>query len=209
MKVEHFTEALLEVDRIKAREIIQAQLNPKYPFDVIENIVVPSLEYIGSNWEKGSVALSQVYMSGRIVEDLVDEILPSTDHKRISQPIMAIAVLDDFHLLGKRIIYSVLRASGYSLLDYGRVTTDELVEKIISDSVEIMLISTLMLPSAIQVKTLKQKLLAANYKVKLVVGGAPFRFDPLLADEVGADATAANAKETLKLISDLVGGKHE
>ncbi len=204
MKVNNFITALLETDRLAAREIARSNLNENDPFAVIESIIVPALEKIGEDWEKGTVALSQVYMSGRIVEEIVEEILPYSDPRRINQPRMAIAVLDDFHLLGKRIVYSLLRASGYSLLDFGRVTVDELLERINSESIKIILISTLMLPSALQIKKLTEKLKQSGNPVKIIVGGAPFRFDKLLAEEVGADATAADAKATLTLINSLM-----
>ena len=41
----------------------------------MEKLVVPALERIGAGWEQGRVALSQVYMSGRICEELVDTLL--------------------------------------------------------------------------------------------------------------------------------------
>jgi len=206
MEIDQLVEALISIDQISAKKQIYDNLTNKDPFDVIEKSIVPALEKIGVGWERGDMALSQVYMSGRIVEEIVDEILPPSDPKRKNQPTMAIAVLDDYHLLGKRIIYSMLRASGYSLEDFGRVTVDELVEKIINNSVKIVLISTLMLPSALQVKKLRSKLDELGNPVKIVVGGAPFRFDDQLMSEVGADATAVNAKETLNRINELVEG---
>jgi len=204
MNADKFTKALLATDKIMALELISEVLDPNNPFAIIENLVVPSMEKIGTGWENGSVALSQVYMSGRIVEEIVDELLPSSDPKRKGQPKMAIAVLDDFHLLGKRIIYSILRASGYNLLDFGRVDVEELFDRVINESVKIILISTLMLPSALRVRKLKDKLDQVGSTVKIVVGGAPFRLDKDLAHEVGADATASNAKDTLTVIENLV-----
>ncbi|MFC1898111.1 B12-binding domain-containing protein [Candidatus Cloacimonadota bacterium] len=204
MEIKEFTASLLSIDQLSSRKLILDHLDQKDPFEIIEHTIVPALEIIGAGWEKGEIALSQVYMSGRIVEEIVDEILPPSDPKRKNQPKMAIAVLDDYHLLGKRIIYSMLRASGYSLQDFGRVTVDELATKIVNSSIKIVLISTLMLPSALQVKKLKSKLAELDYEVKIIVGGAPFRFDDLLAEEVGADGTAVNAEATLKLINDLM-----
>lgn len=205
MNREKITNALLSVDQVSVRKLILDYLGNNDPFEIIENIVIPAMEQIGIGWEKGEVALSQVYMSGRIVEEIVDEILPPSDPKRKNQPKMAIAVLNDFHLLGKRIIYSLLRASGYSLVDLGHVTVDELVEEVITQNIEIILISVLMLPSALQVKNFKEKLAARGYRPKIMVGGAPFRLDKQLALEVGADYTAVTINEILKVINNIVG----
>jgi len=205
MNREKITNALLSVDQVSVRKLILDYLGNNDPFEIIENIVIPAMEQIGIGWEKGEVALSQVYMSGRIVEEIVDEILPPSDPKRKNQPKMAIAVLNDFHLLGKRIIYSLLRASGYSLVDLGHVTVDELVEEVITQNIEIILISVLMLPSALQVKNFKEKLAVRGYRPKIMVGGAPFRLDKQLALEVGADYTAVTINEILKVINNIVG----
>ena len=96
---------------------------------MVDQVVVPALEQIGLAWEKGDVALSQVYMSGRICEELVEQVLPPSDPDRKHQPRSAIVVLCDYHMLGKRIVYSQMRASGFELFDYGRMDVDELVER--------------------------------------------------------------------------------
>jgi methanogenic corrinoid protein MtbC1 len=204
-----FKQALLSIDRVKARTILMDRLAGLSPVERVESIIVPALDEIGELWSKGEAALSQVYMAGRICEELVDEILPPEAPERKGQPNMAVAVLDDYHLLGKRIVYSVLRASGFKLLDYGRVDAPELVEKALADGVELLLISTLMLPSALLVKDVRERLDKAGSTMKLVVGGAPFRFDPSLWKEVGADAMGWSASESLEIIDRLTGGDQE
>jgi PAS domain S-box-containing protein len=86
-----------------------------------KDLVVPALEQMGSAWQDGSVALSQVYMAGRFCEELVERVLPPSDPDRKHQPRSAIVLLNDYHMLGKRIVYSVMRASGFELFDYGRM----------------------------------------------------------------------------------------
>jgi methanogenic corrinoid protein MtbC1 len=61
-----------------------------------------------------------------------------------------------------------------------------------------------MLRSALRVKKVKQLLEQAGSPAKIIVGGAPFRFDPLLWEEVGADAMGANASEAIKAVSCLL-----
>jgi methanogenic corrinoid protein MtbC1 len=176
------------------------------PIKFIEDVVVVALMRIGEGWQQGTAALSQVYMSGRICEDIVDEILPPGDPERKNQPRMAICVLADHHKLGKVIVYSLLRASGFDLLDYGTMEVDGLVDRVKKDKIEVLLISVLMLPSALQVKKLKEKLKEVNLDVKIIVGGAPFRFDDQLWREVGADAMCRTASEAVSVIHEVVGG---
>jgi len=170
----------------------------------IEKIIVPTLIRIGEGWENESVALSQVYMSGRICEDLVDAIMPPAASGKTGQPAMAIALLEDYHSLGKRIIYSALRANGLDLADWGRIEADELVAKVIDDDIQILLISVLMLPSALRIKTVRERLQQKKAKTRIFVGGAPFRFDPQLLKEVGADATGENTSEAVEIVTRMI-----
>lgn len=203
--VDQFEQALLSVDRLGAKSILMESKGDRTPIQLVENLVLPTLERIGQGWEQGRVALSQVYMSGRICEELIDTILPPGSSIRKHQPRMAIAVLEDYHLLGKRIVYSALRASGFEVLDYERAEVDDLVRRVKDDEIQILLISTLMLPSALRVKDLRSKLNELGLDVKIVVGGAPFRFDDQLWEEVGANATGRNASEAVDIITRITG----
>lgn len=200
-------QALLSLDRLAARQVLEAADKQLSSVQFVELIVVPVLEKIGKAWEEGQLALSQIYMAGRICEELVDTILPAGSHQRKGQPRMAVAVLEDYHLLGKRVVYSLLRASGYALQDYGRVTVDQLVQRVDLDQIELLLISTLMLPSALRVRELRDQLDGGRDAVKIIVGGAPFRFDRQLWQEVGADAMGSRASEAVSLIEKVMGGQ--
>lgn len=198
--------ALLAVDRVRAGRIIRESCLPGSPFECLETLIVPALEEVGRRWEHGDVALSQVYMSGRICEEIVDTMLPQGDPRRVDQPPMAIAVLEDHHTLGKRIVISVLRAGGFELTDYGHgITVDQLVSQVNRDKIKILLISTLMLPAALRSREAIARIKREQPGTKVIVGGAPFNFDPALWKEVGADAVGYTASDTLALVQRLAG----
>jgi methanogenic corrinoid protein MtbC1 len=200
-----FQLALESLDKIRAVSLFQQALAGRTPLQVIEELVVPALEGIGEGWQDGRIALSQVYLSGRICEELVDRVLPPSDPNRKHQPRLAIVVLSDYHLLGKRIVYALIRASGFEVFDYGRLEVDDLVERALADKVQILLISTLMLPSALKVREVREKLAAHGATVLIGVGGAPFVFDPDLWQEVGADAMGRTASDALAMIRRWMG----
>ncbi len=204
--VNDFMQALLSLDRLTIQKMLKKSTSKTTPINFIEDVVVVALERMGTEWQKGNIALSQVYMGGRICEDLVDEILPPDDPNRKDQPKMAICVLSDYHMLGKAIVYSVLRASGFELLDFGTMRVDELVDRAYSEKIKVLLISVLMLPSALKVRKVKELLSHKGAEVKIVVGGAPFRFDNQLWQEVGADAMCATASESVSTIKKIIGG---
>tara|TARA_Y100000294_G_scaffold102554_1_gene95238 strand:+ start:817 stop:1470 length:654 start_codon:yes stop_codon:yes gene_type:complete len=204
-----FKQALLSFDRLTTEQIIKEAIATSTNNQCIERLITPAMERIGSDWEKETVSMAQVYMSGRICEDLINTMLPSTKLVKQNQPKMAIAVIEDYHTLGKRILSTVLRASGFELLDYGHgIKAGNLADRVIEDKIDILLISALMLPAALKVKDVREKLNKLNHNVKIVVGGAPFRFDKKLWQEVGSDATGKDSSEAIKIITDLIeGGK--
>jgi methanogenic corrinoid protein MtbC1 len=199
-----FERALLSLDKQRTEAIIRKAANEQPPIVVAGRLVTNSLQRIGEMWEEGKVALSQVYMSGVICEEIIDNLLPPSSPLRIDQPKMAIAVFEDYHLLGKRIIYSTLRACGFELIDLGGGMKTDQLERIVKDEdIKILLLSVLMLPSALRVKELRKRLDPAD--VKVVVGGAPFRFDQNLWLEVGADACGKDSSEALEIVTALTG----
>jgi methanogenic corrinoid protein MtbC1 len=201
--VSEFIQALLALDRVRVAGLINRVQSSGKPLDCIDQLIVPALEQIGTAWEQGTVALSQVYMSGRICEELVERLLPLGEPVRVEHPRIAIAVLNDHHLLGKRIVYSILRAAGYVLRDYGQVNVGRLVQLVHQDGIEILLISTLMLPSSLLIRDVRTELDRGGLPIKIIVGGAPFRFDEHLWKEVGADAMGSQASEAVALVQRL------
>lgn len=195
-----FRESLERLDRVGADSFFNQALNTLSPIEAVEQVVVPALEQIGEAWETGTVALSQVYLSGRFCEELVERVLPPSDPDRKNQPRSAIVVLSDYHMLGKRIVYSVMRASGFELFDYGRMDVEELVARAVADQIRVLLISVLILPSALKVRDVCARLKRNGSGIKVLVGGAPFLFDDQMWQEVGADAMGRSAADAIAII---------
>ncbi len=202
--LDSFITSLLCLDKDTAKTIVVDMMKIDDPITITNKLIVPALEFVGECWEKGSVALSQVYMAGRICEALIDEILPPGNPLRTDQPPIGIAVLMDHHILGKRVIYSALRASGFELIDLGQgLSAKEIVNLVHRHQIKILLISVLMLPSALHLKEITRQLKPEG--VKIVVGGAPFRIDKNLFQEVDADATGDNAGVAVEIVNRYVG----
>ena len=206
-QVRDFYNALLAVDLHTARWLVQESCTLDSPVSCFETLIIPALDEIGKGWEQGSVALSQVYMSGKICEEIVDQMLPMKSVVKENQPKIAVVVLEDYHSLGKRILLSVLRASGYEVTDYGAdVSVEILVKKVLEDQIRILLISALMLPAALKAREAIERIREKQPQTKIIVGGAPFRFDTTLYQEVHADAMGHTTTHTLKIVNTLAGG---
>lgn len=186
--VHRFEEALVDMDRVRCRSILMEVLEAGGGFGGMESLLVPALERIGQRWEAGELALTQVYMGGRICEDLLAEFAPPGRGAAAGPPI-GVGVLQDHHQLGKRIVLASLRSGGLNAVDLGEgLTPEALVAAAREARVAVLMVSVLMLPSALKVREVRALLGEGAGRPRLVVGGAPFRFDPDLWQEVGADA---------------------
>ena len=198
--------ALLDLDLEALRSVVAENLAMAPKLGVFETLVAPALERIGRAWEEGDLALAQVYMASRLVERLVEEHLVSGELAHRSQPLIAMAVLEDHHILGKRLVLASLHMGGWAVADWGVVSDPvALAERAHAEGLGILLISTLMDRSARRVAEVVGTLRALGASTRVVGGGAPFRLYPELCREVGADATTAEASAVPALLERLVG----
>lgn len=204
ISVNNLESALLEVNETLSKEIILASIEETgAPVKTAGTLITDALTKIGLEWEKGNLALSQVYMSSLICERVINRILPPKEVADLNHPVIAIGVFEDFHLLGKRIVYSTLKSAGINVIDLGGgLTIETIVEEVKKKNIAILLLSVLMLPSALRIKDLKDQL--SEYNVTVVVGGAPFRFDDQLSKSVGADYYGKDSAEALSIINSLI-----
>jgi trimethylamine corrinoid protein len=199
-----FERALLRGDRGAARAALRGGLGEADPVGVSEAIVVPALESIGVSWEAGHISLATLYLTGVLAEEVVAEVLPRT--RPTDGPAdIAIVVLEDHHVLGKRLVVSALRSAGYAVEDYGHgLSPADVVGRWCEEQPRVLLVSTLMLPSALRVKDLSARLSELEARPALFVGGAPFRLDPDLGREVGADGVGGNSADAVRLVRSVL-----
>jgi methanogenic corrinoid protein MtbC1 len=205
-RIESLKAALLSVDRSTARRVFLEGVNADGAVPFMENTVGVVMDRIGAAWEAGELALSQVYMAGRICEELSLSSLPEAHPERKNNPSIALGVFEDHHRLGKQMVHSVLRNEGFVVRDLDVIDLQEALKLLKSGTIEVFLLSCLMLSSALRIEKLCAAIKAEDLPVRIVVGGAPFRFDPELWREIGADAMGSTASQAPALVRTVSGG---
>ena len=200
---ERLEQALLAVDRAAASRIMQRAAAVLEPAEIADRVVSPALLAIGDGWEARHVALSQVFMAGRIVEALTGEL--GTFNRPTCSPLrLGIGVLGDRHTLGKRIVFATLRCGGYPAVDLGSgLTPAAMAEAAIAADLDVLMVSVLMLNKALAVSEVLAELAARGRAgMPVVVGGAPFTQDPELWQRVGASAMGRSAGDALRIAAE-------
>ena len=203
-------QALLGLDRASVAALVRGSIDADTDAGerarFVDRVVSPALFRIGEGWERGTVALSQVYMAGRILDGALRELAEPPVLGCDRGPI-AVGVLGDRHTLGKALVISVLRCGGYEIIDLGGgLTPERFVQGALDADARIVMASVLMFNRALEVSRVRSLLdRGAHRRTPLVVGGAPFVQDPTLADRVGADAWGRSAADALRIARELLG----
>ena len=168
---------------------------------MLDELVVPVIMRLDGLWAEGEASLSEVYLATRLCAGIIDDRTQGQPALRPDQPRMAICMLEDSHALGMKMVHQVMRCAGYEVVDWGtRRTVDDVIDRVIRDDVEVLLLSVLMLRSALRVSQVRERLLQVGWHPIIVVGGAPFRLDRGLAGEVGADFVGMSASDVLPIM---------
>lgn len=196
-----FEETLVNYDKTKAYSLFDDFIKQNNTTKFIDDVIIEVLNNIGDKWDKGILSLSQVYLSSKICEEIISKHVSTINTISKNDRKIGIVTLEDYHILGKRIVSSTLSSFGFNLVDYGHgISAEEMIDIVVKDKPEILLISVLMYPSALRVKTLRDELVKKGINIKILVGGAPFNFDQDLWTSVGADAMGKNASEAALIL---------
>lgn len=210
-----YFEAIHDTDRVGAlRAVDEALARGARPESVLFEVVLPAIERIrGPEGQESASSLAQQYMAAVIAAEVTEKMVPLFR----STPAVACRVVmgnsqGDFHGLGRRIVVGCLRAMLMEVVDLGlNVAPEAFVEAAVSSGARVIGISSMMDHTARGEggcrgvrRLLRERGLDGS--IRLAVGGAPYRFDPELYREVGADAWAADGLSAGQVIAGLSQG---
>jgi len=208
-----YNEAVMDTDRDRALLVVRDALDQGIsPEEVVFEIVVPAIELtMTSISENQGVSLAQHFMAAQIASEVVDDMVPRfAKAPEIVGQIVIGTAQGDFHGLGKRIVAGCLKAMMVEVADLGLNVAPELfVDEAVARDAEVIAISAMMVHTARGengCRRVRQILgeRGLEERIKVAVGGAPFRFDPELFRTVGADAWAENGITAARVITDLI-----
>lgn len=116
----------------------------------------------------------------------------------------------DLHSLGKRIVTGCLKSLMIGVTDLGvNIAPERFVEAAVEEQAQVIAISSMMVHTAKGAEgclAVRELLRRHNLEetIKIVVGGAPYRFDPNLYKAVGADDWASDGISAGKIIQHLI-----
>ena len=192
-----FALALHESDRRGARRLMQRAVAAGLGrTQIMAEVIGPAVEEVGQDWVEHGMSLSQIFVTGLIVKDAM-ELLPPDAGAAVTGTVVVGTPPGDYHGLGKLIVSTFLRSAGFVVMDLGlSVSPKTFVDAAIAHEADIIAVSALMADSALKIRDVRVEMKKRKQgNVRLLVGGASFRYNPELYKVVGADATAPTAYE--------------
>ncbi len=145
----------------------------------------------------------------KICDDVIQKLAPYLSGETVFKGTVVICTpLNDFHALGKTIISAILRSSGWKVIDLGLgVEPQAIIDGALANNADYILISAFLLPSAFRCKEVADRMKTQKLtgKIKLVVGGPPFKFHLGLAQKIGADGMGVDAFDAIRVLNQLSG----
>jgi methylmalonyl-CoA mutase cobalamin-binding domain/chain len=211
--VKAYNEAVFETDKEAAFEVVNKALaGGMTAEDVIFKVVIPAVEEMMSNITRDPDAnLAQHFMTAQIAAEVTEKMLEKFAHPpEIVGRVVIGTAHGDLHSLGKRIVMGCLKALMVDVTDLGvNVAPERFVDAALSEEAQVIAISAMMVHTATGENGARKvreilKDRGLEDRLRLVVGGAPYRFDNELYKTVGADAWAPDGINAGRVIVDLI-----
>ena len=186
-----------------------ALLEREAPLDVVNGSLIPALNEVGDDYEKGVLFLPQLIAAAESAKLCFDEVkkrLPGGETER--GKIVLATVKGDIHDIGKNIARTVLENYGYKVIDLGKnVPPEQVAAACEREDVRLCGLSALMTTTVPAMEETIRLLRARCPRCRVMVGGAVLNAD--YAKKIGADWYCKDANADVKIARYLFEGGEE
>lgn len=172
--------------------------------EIVNNILIPALDFIGNQYEQNLIFLPQLIQSAetaKIAFDIIKETFDETN--AVKGPIIMATVYGDIHDIGKNIVKVILESYGYKVIDLGKnVSSGIIVEAYYKHKPKAIGLSALMTTTVVSMEQTIKQLKEIDNMCPIFVGGAVLTKD--YAMQINADYYAKDAMETVDLMNQVI-----
>ena len=187
----------------RAAELAAKALSEMEPIEVINKHLIPALDEIGREFEKGKAYLPELLMSAESATLAFNEIKKKIpEGKSDGRAVVLATVKGDIHDIGKNIVKVLLESYGFTVFDLGKdVKPETIVDFVLKSGVCLVGLSALMTTTVESMRKTIELLAKKAPGVKVIVGGAVLT--PEYAKMIGADYYGKDAMETVRIAEEF------
>ena len=209
---EKLSEAVRDYDNDRARLLAEEAVEKGIdPVEALEEGLAKALREVGDRFGRGEAFITELIAAAQAMEagaEVLNKEIARRGASRKSVGKFLIGTVEgDIHSIGKNIVTTMLRATGFEVFDLGAdVSTNVFVEKVRELKPDILGLSALMTTTMAVQREVIAALSEAQLRkdVKVMVGGAPVTeewVNEIGADSFGLDADSA-VSEALRLVEE-------
>lgn len=171
---------------------------------LINETVIPALNKVGSDYEKGVIFLPQLIQAAETAKlsfDVIKESFTASDEKK--GPVLICTVEGDIHDIGKNIVKVILESYGYDVIDLGKdVKSEKVIDAYEKYKPKAVGLSALMTTTVVNMEKTIKALKEYGCKCPIWVGGAVLTSK--IAEEIGADYYTEDAMASVRLLENII-----
>ncbi len=207
---EKLSDAVANGNSTKAAELTAVILSEGGTFQgIVNDILMPAMTSLGQRFEEGKVFLPSLVKAASAMNaamDVLNETVTFTDSSK--KKVTLATVYGDVHDIGKNIVGTVLKSSGFEVEDLGiQVPAEKIVES--AKTSQAVCLSGLITPSLTQMIKVLEQLNEAGLSIPVIVGGAAtsklhtaLKMAPVYNGPVAKATTAIDTVNLVNRLSD-------
>ena len=205
--------AIIDGEAEDAMEATKAALEDNVdPMEILNRGLMDAADEVGKRFERSEYFLPELMLTGRALKGAMEIVKPvllekyADNDSQVKGKVVSATVHTDIHDIGKNIVSSMLTAAGFEVTDMGvDVPIKSIIDKAEEIEARVICLFALLTTSMPFMKDLIQLLDARGIRQKYIVlvGGASVTES--WAMHIGADGTARNAADAVKLARAKIG----
>ena len=146
------------------------------PLAVVDTLLMPAMERVGTLFGEGKMFLPQVVKTARVMKQAVAVLTPyiernATQHR--AGKVLVATVKGDVHDIGKNLVAVVMACNGYEIRDLGvMVDAQRIVDEAVAWGAECIGLSGLITPSLDEMIGVCRELERRGLRIPVIIGGA-------------------------------------
>jgi 5-methyltetrahydrofolate--homocysteine methyltransferase len=209
MSLEKIYNAILSGNAPAAAENVNLALADGVTADaILKQACLPAMSDVGRLFEIGEKFVPEMLIAARAMQAAVNILKPLLVAEGVETigTILIGTVQGDLHDIGKNLVGMMMEGAGFEIIDLGtNVSPDAFVKAVQEKQPHIVGMSALLTTTMPAMSKTIEALKAAGGReqVKVMVGGAPISQE--FANQIGADAFAADAGSAARVAKSLLG----
>jgi len=206
MALKNVQDVLINLEIEQIENVVKSELDRGTNAQDIMNALTQGMHVVGELYEKQEYYLAELILAAEMMKIAMKKLEPhmKSDVKGSGKTIIATTVRGDNHDIGKNILVTMLKASGFDVIDLGMdCPADKIVNAVKESGAMVIALSSLLTMSMEEISVVDKALKNAGIRdqVKIIVGGAPLNLK--IAKRLGADAYAEDAVSGMRKIMEL------